>query len=163
MVGEEKLRRSASFDPEFKWEVSARPGGEHLKTCFACGVCTAGCPVAEIDPAYNPRRIIRMVILGMRQQVLSSEMIWLCSTCYTCYAHCPQDVRFTEIMKVLREMAVEEGYVHSSFLECISRVDRLSESLRRQMLMEILPHRGEGVEIEERDLLTRALRNLEDR
>ena len=54
-------------DTKFKYDVAEEPGGENIKLCFACGLCTAGCPVADIDPEYNPRRIIRMVILGMRK------------------------------------------------------------------------------------------------
>ena len=63
------------LDTKFKYDVADEPGGEHIKFCFACGLCTAGCPVSEIDPEYNPRRIIHMVILGMRKEVLSSSFI----------------------------------------------------------------------------------------
>ncbi|NPV53177.1 MAG: 4Fe-4S dicluster domain-containing protein [Firmicutes bacterium] len=103
------------LNPRFKHEVAKEEGGEHIKYCFQCGTCTSGCPVSEIDSKYNPRRIIRMVILGMREQVLRSDFIWLCSTCYTCYERCPQDVRITEVMNALKNMAVREGYIHPAF------------------------------------------------
>jgi len=67
------------LDRKFKYDVAEEPGGEHIKLCFACGLCTAGCPVSEVDSEYNPRMIIHMVILGMRKEVLSSGFIWLCS------------------------------------------------------------------------------------
>ncbi|HID94337.1 MAG TPA: 4Fe-4S dicluster domain-containing protein [bacterium (Candidatus Stahlbacteria)] len=107
----------SKLDPTFKYEVAHQPGGEHIKRCFQCGTCTAGCPVREIDDKYNPRKIIRMTLLGMRDRVLSSEFIWLCSTCYTCHERCPQDVRITEVMNVLKNMAVKEGYIHPAFKE----------------------------------------------
>jgi len=103
------------LDPEFKHEIAREPGGENIKYCFQCGTCTSGCPVAELDSRYNPRRIIRMAILGMRERVLSSDFIWLCSTCYTCYERCPQDVRITEVMNALKNMAVKAGYIHPAF------------------------------------------------
>ncbi|MBE0416067.1 MAG: heterodisulfide reductase, partial [Dehalococcoidia bacterium] len=44
-------------DTKFKYDVAEEPGGENIKLCFACGLCTASCPVADIDPEYNPRKI----------------------------------------------------------------------------------------------------------
>ncbi len=108
---------SKKLDQNFKLEVAEEMGNSNFTHCFACGTCTAGCPVRVIDSKYNPRKIIRMVLLGMREEVLSSEFIWLCSTCYTCYDRCPQDVQMTSLMTALRNIAVREGYVHPSFKE----------------------------------------------
>jgi heterodisulfide reductase subunit C len=111
MVSDTNVINVSDLDPSFKYEITAQPGGENIKACFACGTCSAGCPIREIDERYNPRRIIRMALLGMRDRVLSSDFIWLCSTCYTCYERCPQDVRLVEVMNVLKNMAVQAGYV----------------------------------------------------
>ena len=56
------------LNPEFKHEVSEHPGGDGIKACFACGACTGGCPASEADPAYDPRKIIRMILLGMKER-----------------------------------------------------------------------------------------------
>ena len=72
--------------------------------------CTAGCPVREVTDTYNPRRIIRMALLGMKKEVLSSKFIWLCSACYTCFERCPQDVKIPELMNAIKNIAVREGY-----------------------------------------------------
>ncbi|RKX41074.1 MAG: heterodisulfide reductase [Thermotogae bacterium] len=109
--------RVSELDKNFKYEVAKQPGGEHLLRCFACGTCTASCPVREIDEKYNPRKIIRMVLLGMRDEVLKSDFVWLCSTCYACYERCPQDVRFTDIMTALKNIAIKNGYIHPAFKE----------------------------------------------
>ena len=53
----------------------------------------------------------------MRERVLKSDFIWLCSQCYTCYDRCPQDVRLTDIMTALKNIAVREGYIHPAFKE----------------------------------------------
>ena len=108
---------SKKLDPNFKYEVAAEMGGKNITRCFACGTCTVGCPVREIDEKYNPRKIIRMVLLGMREKVLKSDFIWLCSTCYTCYDRCPQGVQLTSIMTALKNIAAREGYIHPSFKE----------------------------------------------
>lgn len=148
------------LDAKFKYEVAEEPGGENIKVCFACGLCTAGCPVSEIDPEYNPRRIIRMVLLGMRKEVLSSNIIWLCSLCYTCQAHCPQNVNFADVMKALRSMAVREGYVHPAFIERIKEIDTFSQRLRHQMVNSIVAGKSEEVELEPARLAEDALEGL---
>ncbi|MCX7591434.1 MAG: 4Fe-4S dicluster domain-containing protein, partial [Kiritimatiellae bacterium] len=71
-------------DPRFKYEVSTRPGGENLMLCYACGTCTASCPVAQVDSNFDPRRIIRAVLLGLKKEILSSPAIWFCAQCHTC-------------------------------------------------------------------------------
>lgn len=103
------------LDPTFADEIAAEPGGEHIRHCFACGTCTASCPVREVTERYNPRRIIHMAILGLREPVLSSDFIWLCSTCYACLERCPQDVRITELMHAIKNIAVRTGHIHPSF------------------------------------------------
>ncbi|MGD2105719.1 MAG: 4Fe-4S dicluster domain-containing protein [Anaerolineae bacterium] len=105
----------STFDPDFRDEIAAEPGGEHIRRCFSCSTCTAGCPVASVTDKYNPRRIIHMALLGMRDQVLTSDFVWLCSVCYTCYERCPQDVRIPELMNAIRNIAVREGHIPRAF------------------------------------------------
>ncbi len=97
------------LDPNFKYEVSKEIGGQNIKLCFNCGICTVSCPVRRIDDTYNPRRIIRMVLYGMKKEILSSETIWKCAHCLTCLERCPQDVRFAEVIEALRILAVREA------------------------------------------------------
>jgi len=146
------------LDTKFKYDVAAEPGGENIKLCFACGLCTASCPVSDIDPEYNPRRIIRMVLLGMRKEVLSSNLPWLCSQCYTCQAHCPQNVNFADVMKALRSMAVREGYVHPSFIEMIKEIDAFSQELRNRMVRAIVDKRSEEAKVDAARLAEEALK-----
>ncbi len=121
---------SRTLDPEFKFLIAAEPGGENIKRCFSCGTCTAGCPVREVTDRYNPRKIIRMALLGMKKEVLSSQFIWLCSSCYTCFERCPQDVRIPELMNAIKNIAVREGYLPRAMktqLDLLSSFGRLLE------------------------------------
>jgi len=145
------------LDSKFKYDVTEEPGGENINLCFACGLCTASCPVADIDPEYNPRRIIHMVLLGMRKEVLSSSFPWLCTQCYTCQAHCPQNVNFSDVMKALRSMAVREGYVHPSFVKRIKEIDTLSQKLRHQMVLSIVDRKSEEIKVDPEKLAEEAL------
>ena len=114
---------ASAIDPTFAQRVAAEPGGERITRCFACGTCTASCPVREVTERYNPRRIIHMALLGLKDQVLTSDFIWLCSTCYACQERCPQDVRITDLMHAIKNVAVQEGHVPAAFL---TQVDLLS-------------------------------------
>ena len=107
-MGETELIDIKDLDPGFKFEVANECGGEAILTCMSCSTCSAGCPVYDVNPDYNPRRIIRMVLLGNRA-VLQSPFIWLCSSCFTCQERCPQEVRITHIMRALRNMAIQSG------------------------------------------------------
>jgi|WetSurMetagenome_2_1015567.scaffolds.fasta_scaffold157161_2 heterodisulfide reductase subunit C2 len=122
------------LDPNFKHEVAAKPGGQHLRRCFACGTCTAGCPVFQVETDYNPRKIIRMILLGMRKELLSSKVLWLCQRCSICSANCPQDVDFSNIMTVLRDMAVAEGYAPADLVERIERISTAAHELRKDCI-----------------------------
>jgi heterodisulfide reductase subunit C len=123
-----------NLDSNFKYDVAAYPGGENIKLCYACGTCTAGCPVSAVDKDFNPRKIIRQVLLGMRKDVLSSPVIWRCVQCYSCTAKCPQNVKFRDIMRALREMAVAEGYVDKKMLEDVKQLDEFTQKVRRNMV-----------------------------
>jgi heterodisulfide reductase subunit C len=114
----------STFDPRFRDEIAAEPGGEHIRRCYSCSTCTAGCPVASVTDKYNPRRIVHMALLGMREQVLTSDFVWLCSVCYTCYERCPQDVRIPELMNAIRNIAVREGHIPRTFT---MQVEKLRE------------------------------------
>jgi heterodisulfide reductase subunit C len=96
-------------DPIFSQELRSQPGGEKIAACFTCRTCTASCPICEVDERFNPLRIIRLALYGMRDEVLQSDFIWLCSSCYACQERCPQGVSITEFMTLLKNMAVREG------------------------------------------------------
>ncbi|MEW6266280.1 MAG: 4Fe-4S dicluster domain-containing protein [Thermodesulfobacteriota bacterium] len=97
-------------DPSFQDEVARRRGAERIKLCYACGACGARCPVQDQNPDFDPRRLIRMVVLGLWQELLTGPLIWLCAACYTCQETCPEKVGFTEAVFALKNMAVEAGH-----------------------------------------------------
>ena len=139
-----------NLDSQFKYEVADHPGGDNIKLCFACGTCTAGCPVSAVDDEYNPRKIIREVLLGMRKEVLSSPVIWRCVQCYSCSAKCPQNVKFRDVMKALREMAVAEGYADAELLQQVEQLDEFSQKLRRDLVNVLVADRNRFKELKKK-------------
>jgi heterodisulfide reductase subunit C len=111
------------LDPSFCDEVAAQPGGEHVRRCYACGTCVAGCPVSEVAPEFSPRKIIRQILFGMREELLSSPEIWYCLVCYRCYARCPQKVNFTDVMRALRYLAIKGHHAPPGVLDRLQQID----------------------------------------
>jgi heterodisulfide reductase subunit C len=110
------------IDPKFKYEISKIPGAEKVMLCFQCGTCTADCPIARFSDFYRPRKLVRMVQLGLKDRLLSNDVIWLCSTCFTCIDHCPQDVGIASIVRALRNLTVEGGSMPVVYRELASNI-----------------------------------------
>ncbi|MEM3561658.1 MAG: 4Fe-4S dicluster domain-containing protein [Candidatus Jordarchaeaceae archaeon] len=118
---EEAIKLSEA-DRQFKYELSHVPEVENLMLCMQCGTCTADCPVARFSGTYRPLKILRMVLFGLKSDVLSAGELWLCASCYTCTDRCPRGVRFSSLLRVLRNLAVKEGYIPDGFRELASNI-----------------------------------------
>ncbi len=128
--------RLKDCDQNFAKDV-IEAGGKKANLCFQCGTCTAGCPtVYAMD--YTPRQIMRMVSLGMKEQVLKSGTIWLCASCFTCQTRCPRGVEITSVMGALKGIAIKEGIevpdkkgpvFHNSFMEIAMGNGRMFEPM----------------------------------
>ncbi len=125
-------------ETNFKNEVRNTPGGARVLNCFLCGSCTASCPVNEIDDSYNPRKIMRMILLDKKDELLKSDEIWKCNQCHACVCHCPQDVRFADVVRTLRELAISEGVVEQSLMDKVEELDLEARKLRLTKICDIL-------------------------
>jgi heterodisulfide reductase subunit C len=99
----------------FLGEICAMPGGEDIRLCIQCGTCTASCPNAD-RMEHTPSQLIAMARAGMRQEVLSSNAMWYCLSCYLCTVRCPRGVKFTDLMHALGYLSVQKGLVHAKTL-----------------------------------------------
>jgi heterodisulfide reductase subunit C len=81
--------------------------GESVQLCYRCGKCTSGCPVAE-EMAYGPARLLELIRLNRRDQVLASPDIWLCAGCETCATRCPNAISAARVIDSLRALARRE-------------------------------------------------------
>lgn len=100
---------------DFLNEICSIPGGEKIRLCIQCGTCSASCPnIDKMD--YSPRQIIAMARAGMRDEVLSSNSMWCCASCYLCTVRCPRDIKPTELMHALESVAAKKGVSKSKTL-----------------------------------------------
>ena len=84
--------------------------GEWVKMCMQCGVCSGSCPT-NFHPAWEhpPQEIFMMIRAGKRDEVLNTNSMWNCTSCYNCYVRCPRKVPITHIMHGLAEYAYRIG------------------------------------------------------
>lgn len=95
----------------FADQVRSQPGGEHLDLCYSCGTCVSKCLIQQkLEPEYNPRRLLRMVMMDMREEAFKSPTTWLCSACDLCYPACPQQIHISALIGAVKTLAVEAGY-----------------------------------------------------
>lgn len=101
--------RSADIDPTFVDKIVAA-GADRIRTCIQCGTCSSVCPSGR-RTAFRTRELMRKALLGLKEDVLSSPDLWLCATCLTCLERCPRQIKVTDAIIIMRNMAVKEGFM----------------------------------------------------
>ena len=76
--------------------------------CLQCVKCTAGCPAMKLLELH-PHVVMALFNLGFTEELLKSEVIWTCLTCFKCKERCPQKVAPVDVILLLRAIAVQRG------------------------------------------------------
>lgn len=99
----------AEIDENFKQAV-IDAGAETLSLCFQCGTCTGACPSGRRTP-YRVRTVVRRSLMGFKDDLISDDSLWMCSTCYECQERCPRGIKIVDIVKIARNFAAQAGYM----------------------------------------------------
>jgi len=82
--------------------------GQNVYACYQCGRCSAGCPFAfEMD--ILPNQIIRMVQMGLEDEVVASKTNYICASCFTCQSRCPKGIDMARVMEAVRLIVEPKG------------------------------------------------------
>jgi heterodisulfide reductase subunit C2 len=134
LLPEGPIATMTSSTPNLATEIEAATG-VNPATCYQCGKCSAGCPMAS-ESDLRPHQVMRRVMYGSRERAIQDESIWLCLTCETCSARCPNGCDPARVIDAVREIAIESGQArmprnigafHKAFLEQIRTNGRLHE------------------------------------
>lgn len=60
-----------------------------------------------------PRQIIRLIHLGLEEDITDCKTIWLCASCHTCASRCPRGVDLCKVMEALRLIALRKNVDHT--------------------------------------------------
>ncbi len=102
--------------------MSMLPKGENLNSCFTCGACSSGCPASGLS-GMDPRKFVRMISLGMDDEIMTNDWVWMCTTCNRCVHVCPMKVDIPQLVFAIRGQWPEEK-------RPTSLVDSCSKSLK---------------------------------
>ena len=134
------------INPEFV-DMIVRAGADRIRTCIQCGTCSSVCPSGR-RTAFRTRELIRKALLGLKEEVLTSPDLWLCATCLTCLERCPRQIKVTDAIIIMRNMAVEEGYMLPQHRKASRKliktghavpIDDANREMRRELGLQEIP------------------------
>ena len=107
---------------ESREKILAKLSGRELVNCFQCIKCTSGCTALKLLE-LKPHEIIKLVNLGLVDELPSSDIIWTCATCLKCVQRCPQKASPYHVIMALRNLAVEkEAKIPEAYLKAVSQI-----------------------------------------
>jgi quinone-modifying oxidoreductase subunit QmoC len=108
-MGDMNVVKVEAYRNSFLKEVEANvEEGDWVKMCMQCGVCSGSCPLGPYWD-HPPQEIFMMIRAGKREEVLTSNSMWMCTSCYNCIVRCPRDLPITHIMHGLAHYAERLG------------------------------------------------------
>ena len=95
--------------------------------CMTCGTCASACPISGVD-GLDPRKIVRMAVLGMDEELVASNWPWKCTMCGKCEESCPANIQIIALMRKIRgsrKRASVPGPIHKGVTMCLERGNNL--------------------------------------
>jgi Fe-S oxidoreductase len=95
--------------------------------CTTCGSCASACPISGVD-GMDPRKMVRMAVLGFEEEVIASQWPWKCTMCGKCERACPQNVEIVALVsriRGLRDRSVVPVPLHKGVVTCIGKGNNL--------------------------------------
>lgn len=104
-----------------------KPQLEVIQQCLTCGSCASACPVSGVD-GMDPRKAIRMAVLGLEQELIDSQWPWKCTLCGKCEEACPMNVEIVSTLRQVRALRDRDkvpGPLHKGVVMCLERGNNL--------------------------------------
>ena len=106
--------------------------GTNPLKCMKCGKCSATCPAFnEMD--IKPHQFVSYVANNNVEELLKSESLWKCLSCFACVERCPRDVKPGKIIDAARQLVVRER--GGSYLTADEIPELLDDETPQQLLV----------------------------
>ncbi|MCL2786363.1 MAG: CoB--CoM heterodisulfide reductase subunit C, partial [Methanomassiliicoccaceae archaeon] len=113
---------------EFIEELAVK-GGSSAEQCYNCGTCTLKCPSANHMTLLRVAHLMRVAQLGLKEESISDDDLWQCTTCYTCVEWCPRNVKVVDVITALRNIAVANGKMHENHKKIAQSLVKLGHTV----------------------------------
>ena len=106
--------------------------GTNPLKCMKCGKCSATCPAFnEMD--IKPHQFVSYVANNNVEELLKSESLWKCLSCFACVERCPRDVQPGKVIDAARQLVVRER--GGSYLTADEIPELLDDETPQQLLV----------------------------
>ncbi len=126
------------------------PHGSNYDACLNCGLCSSGCPASGLE-GMDPRRFIRMAMLGMNDELSTTPWVWTCTQCKRCMYVCPMSIDVSLLVGLARGAWPQEEKPRGIVRSCEAQLRFSSTSamgLRSEDFVEIVDEIAEEVRAE---------------
>lgn len=82
--------------------------------CVTCALCASACPASGVD-GFDPRKLIRMLSLGMEAALVAARWPWICTMCGKCENVCPMEIDIADAVRRVRSLRPRDqvpGIIH---------------------------------------------------
>jgi heterodisulfide reductase subunit C len=95
--------------------------------CVTCGLCASSCPASGID-GFDPRMLVRMVSLGLVEDLVDARWPWICTMCGKCENVCPMQIEIPDLVRKIRSKREREkvpGILHKGLAAALETGNNL--------------------------------------
>lgn len=110
--------------------------GERFRACLQCGMCSGICPSGYLM-TFPPGKIISALRADIFDEVVKTDSVWMCVSCYACTAVCPAKIPLTALLLTrTKEEMLLAGNVPAELQTALANTQRygncLGESPRKR-------------------------------
>ncbi|MBU3947400.1 MAG: 4Fe-4S dicluster domain-containing protein [Proteobacteria bacterium] len=102
-MGEAAIKIGKDKKTTFLDKVKHLVPTSNLSLCLTCGACASGCPATGLEN-MDPRKFLRMVTLGLDDEITEHPWVWMCTMCYRCTYACPMKIDIAAMIFEARKL-----------------------------------------------------------
>ena len=97
-----------SHNKETLREIVIETAGINPRKCMKCGKCSGACPAYD-EMEYHPHQFVSMVEAGKIEELMNSEAIYMCLSCFACVERCPRGVEPASFVEAARLALIRQS------------------------------------------------------
>ena len=130
------VSETPSFSETFYTSLFEVDEGERIRTCLQCATCSGICPFGYLMD-FPPGKMIATLRADMFENVLKTDTVWMCISCYACTEVCPKQIPLTPgLMTRAKEQLLLAGNIPTELQSALEFSQRygnpLGESPRKR-------------------------------